>query len=607
MKTGKISIIILILCLSQAYAADIQISATVDRSAVALNQTFTYTIELSGDKLSSIKANPNFPNIEEFAVFMGSSGTTQNVQIVNGKMNVSKSISGSYMAGKAGKFTIPPAEIEYNGTVYKSNTISLEILAQAAQPRATQPNQRSNQPSAQASLEDNIFLRVFVDKKKAYVNEPVVVTYKIYTAVTITSYAMSKAPETEGFWVEDFPMGEQPKTRREMYKGREFLVAEIKKMALFPTDAGIKKIGPMQIDCDVRVQSRRRSIFDSFFDDPFFGRSVRHSVAAPPVQVDVQPLPVAGKPADFSGAVGQYSLRSSVDKTSVKTNDAIALKVVLSGTGNIKMLPEPRIDIPPDFEKYDPKVSQQIKRTGSSITGSKTYEYVLIPRFPGIQKIKPVSFNYFNTKSKSYERLLTKEIVIDVAKGDEDMIVVGSGLSKEEVKLLGSDIRFIQTAVPAFSKRGRYLYNSPLYLMLLVLPLVILGAVVYYRSYQDRLSENVAYARNRKANSLAMRRLKKAKRVLSENTQKAFYAETSKALLGFLADKFNISAAGIVTDQVEELMKQNGIEENVISQYMECLQICDYQRFAPSTSSMEQMNAFYEKAKSAIIAVEKII
>ncbi|MEE4311322.1 MAG: BatD family protein [candidate division KSB1 bacterium] len=607
MRITKISIVILLSCLTQAYAADIQISATVDRSTVALNQTFKYTIELSGDKLSSIKANPIFPDIEEFAVFMGSSGTTQNVQIVNGKMNVSKSISGSYMAGKAGKYTIPPAELEFNGTVYKSNTIDLEILSQAAQPRTTQPNSRSSQSSAQGSLEDNIFLRVFVNKKKAYVNEPVIITYKIYTAVTITSYAMSKAPETEGFWVEDFPMGDQPKTRREMYKGREFLVAEIKKMALFPTDAGIKKIGPMQIDCDVRVQSRRRSMFDSFFDDPFFGRSVRHSVAAPSVQIDVQPLPVVGKPADFSGAVGQYALRSSVDKTSVETNNAIALKVVLSGTGNIKMLPEPRIDIPPDFERYDPKVSQQINRSGSSITGSKTYEYVLIPRFPGIQKIKPVSFNYFDTESKTYKRLLTKEIVIDVAKGDEDMMVVGSGLSKEEVKLLGSDIHFIQTAVPAFSKRGRYVYNSPLFLMLLVLPLAILGATVYYRSYQDKLSENVAYARNRKANSLAMRRLKKARRVLSESTQKAFYAETSKALLGFLADKFNISAAGIVTDQVEELMKKNGIEETVISQYMECLQTCDYQRFAPSTSSMEQMNAFYEKAKSAIIAVEKII
>lgn len=600
--------IVLMLLPMTGISAPIEISATVDRSILALNQTFVYTIEISGEKANSV-GNPELPDISAFTSYLGSSGTSQNIQIVNGKMAVSKSMSFSFMAIKAGKFSIPPTKVNYGGSVYRTDPIEIEITKQAApQPQSGATRKQAQSQSDQTeNIDDTIFLKPFVDKKKVYVNEPVILSYKIYTAVTITSYGISKQPNTTGFWAEEFDLGQQPKTHREMYKGREFLVAEIRKVSLFPTDPGEKKIEPMVIECDVRIQNRRRSIFDNFFDDPFFGRTTRKSVASPPVTIEVLPLPETNKPDDFTGAVGRYSISASVDKNEVKTNDALSLKVKLAGTGNIKVLPMPDIEIPNDFEQYEPKISESIQRSGNGVSGSKIFEYVLIPRFPGTQKIKPIKYSYFDPSSKSYKTISTAEIEINVAKGNEEFIVTGSGLSKEEVKLLGKDIRYIQKEIPEFRKIGAYYYRSPIYIILLILPVIMLGAAIIYRLHLDKLSDNVAYARSRKANQIAMNSLRKAKRKLSEQTQREFYSEASKALFGFLADKLNIPAASIIMDEVEEMMKKRNIDPQVISQYLKCLQVCDYQRFAPSSSDLEEMKQFYDQAKQAIISLEKVI
>jgi hypothetical protein len=607
MKRIGLTIIIICLLSSLNYAADIQLIATVDRISIALNQTFTYSIEISGDKIGSLRSDPQLPTMEEFASYMGSSGTSQNIQFVNGRMSVTKSMNYTFMATKVGKFTIEPAVIEYKGNTYKSDPIQIEIVKQAQQPRAHSQKQknRSNQSSQQGSLQDDLFLKVFVNKKRVYVNEPVILTYKIYTAVNISSYGISKAPNTTGFWTEEFPMGKQPKTYREIYQGREFLIAEIRKIALFPTEIGKKTISPMQITCDVRMQTSRRSVFDSFFDDPFFGRSVQHTIYSPSTTIEVLPLPQKGKPEKFSGAVGNYSIKATIDKNNVVTNDAVALKVKIAGTGNIKVLPTPKVDIPTDFEQYEPKVSMDIKRTGNQISGSKTFEYVLIPRFPGTQKIKPIKFSYFDTNSKSYKEISTPEINIFVKKGKEDITYVSTGLSKEQVKLIRKDIRYIQTHTPEFRKIGKYFYNSYLFMALLIFPLILTAVSIAYRQRLDKLSENVAYARSQKANQIAMKQLKKAAKVLSDNTQKQFYAEISSALRGFLADKLNISAAGIITDQVESMMKSRNINDTIITKYLNCLQVCDYQRFAPSNSTIEDMKQFYNQAKDAIISLER--
>lgn len=600
--------IFLIMNVPPLIGAEIEISASVDRTVVGLNQPFTLTIEISGEKANTA-GDPQLPDLSAFASYLGSSGTSQNIQIINGRMSVSRSFSFTYMATAIGKFTIPAAVIKYGDREFRSQPINIEVVASGQGP-GTQPR-RTPQPqpdqSLDAAIEDNLFLRVTANKRRVYVNEPVILTYKIYTRVSVTQFGISKLPETPGFWVEEFPGSNQPVTHEEILDGKRYIVAEIRKMALFPTDAGTKTVSPMSIECDVRVQTRRRSIFDSFFDDPFFGRTVRQIVTSKPVTIEVMPLPSEGKPSDFSGLVGSFNLTATVDKQAVKTNEAITLNVKISGKGNIKMIPAPQLELPPDFERYEPKVTEKIDRTENGITGYKNYEYVLIPRYPGQQRIKPVTLSYFDLGIGQYRTVRSPEIVIDVEKGSDEFMAVTTGLSKEEIRLVGKDIRFIQLASPEFKRIGRWFYQSVYFVLILVLPVLLIVAAAGYRRHLDKLAENVAYARSLRANQMAMKRLRHAKKLLSEKTQKQFYAEVSRSLMGFLGDKFNISSAGIITDEVENLMRSRGVNEAVIKQYLTCLQICDYQRFAPANSRLDEMQRFFEQAKQAIIELEKIV
>jgi len=576
-------LMILLLITCPLFAATLEITTSVNRTVIGLNETFTLTVDIKGEKANDA-GNPQMPDVSAFAVYLGSSGTSQNIQLINGKLSVSRSISYTYMATTLGKFTIPPAVLNFGGKTYRSKPIQIEVVKSAQQP-STRRRQRSTAPSAGSSdesIQDNLFLKVSVNKRRVYVNEPVTVSYKIYTRLSVTQYGINKLPNTAGFWVEEFPIGNQPQTYEKIINGKKFIVAEIKRMALFPTDAGKKTIGPMQIECDVRVQQRRRSIFDSFFDDPFFGRTIRKIVTSKPVSIEVLPLPAEGRPANFSGLVGRFSMTAKIDKKAVKTNEAISLNLRISGTGNIKMIPTPRLDLPPDFEKYEPKITEKINRTEKGISGYKNYEYVLIPRFPGVQKIKPVTLSYFDVVSRKYKTLYTPEIKINVTKGADEFMAVSSGVSKEEIKLLGKDIRFIQLSSIPFRKIGSYFYRQIYFLLILIFPVLVLLTSVVYRRHLDKLSENVAYARSRRANQVAMKRLQRAKKLLSEKTQKQFYAEISNSLMGFLGDKFNISSAGIITDEVENLMRSRGVDDEIIRQYLSCLQVCDYQRFAPS-------------------------
>jgi len=595
--------------ISNGFAADIEIKTSVDRAQVGLNQNFTLTVDVSGDKADNT-GNPQMPDISSFAAYMGSSGTSQNIQIINGRMSVSKSHSFTYRAITLGKFTIPAAVLKFARKEYRSKPIQIEVVKAAVQqPQRQQRRSPMSSTEQQATPVDknNLYLKVTVSKRKVYVNEPLIVSFKIYTRVSVTQYGITKLPNTAGFWVEEFDIGKQAQTSEEIINGQKYIVAEIKRMALFPTDAGKKKIGAMEIECNVRVQTKRRSIFDSFFDDPFFGRSVRKLVNSKPITINVLQLPSEGKPANYSGLVGNYNITSLVDKKQVKTNEAISLKIEISGTGNIKMIPNPKVELPPDFEQYPPKVSEKISRNERGITGSKIYEYVLVPRYPGLQKIKPVTLSYFDTRLKKYKVIRTREIPVNVEKSNDQFVGVTSGHNKEDVKYLGQDIRFIQLGTSNLKKNGSHFYKSVYFFLILILPLIVVGSSYGYRRHLDKLSGNIAYARSRKANQMAMKRLSKAKKYLTEDTQRQFYAEISDALMGFLGDKLNISSAGIITDEVEDLMNNKGMKEEVIKQYLLCLKMCDYQRFAPSEAKIDEMKFFSDEAKQAIVSLEKVI
>ncbi|MFQ5864860.1 MAG: BatD family protein [bacterium] len=591
---------------SQSFGQDLEIKAFVNRTTIGLNQQFELTVELSGSDANKAPQPPT-PSLDAFASYIGTS-SSQNIQIVNARMSVTKTFTHHFIAIAVGKFQIDPIRLEYKGKTFTTEPIAIEVVDSQTAP---QPPGQTNQPSTRDAqdISEHLFLRASINKRRVFQNEPVIVSYKIYTAVNVTSYGISQLPNTVGFWTEEFPTPQRPTLYDEVLNGRRYRVAEIKKLALFPQGPGTKTLDPLIVECEIQVQRRRsrRDIFDSFFDDPFFGftRSERRTIRSKPISIEVLPLPQNGKPTDFSGAVGNFAISATVDKKEVKTNEAVTLKLKISGKGNIKILPQPKVNFPTDFEVYDPKVSENIQRQASQISGSKSFEYVLIPRFPGKQTIRPISFSYFDLSSKSYKTLLTDPIEIAVAKGDEPLIAVSVGASKEDIKFIGQDIRFIQLRLPQFHPIGTVFYRKWPFYLFLILPLVLLAGGYGYSKHLEKLSTNLAYARSRKANQMALKRLRKAKNQLSQGNSRLFYGEVSKALMGFIGDKLNVSAAGLITDQVDEMLRQRGINKEIVSEYMSCLQTCDYGRFAPTDSDNSEMKQFFEKAKKAIINLEK--
>jgi len=604
-------LILFLLSTTMLVAADFEVNVIIDQNRITENRMFTLSIEVSGEGAAQVSFDPQFPaSMDQFSTFLGRGGESSNFQLINGKMSISKSIQYNFMATKVGTFTIDPIEIKLDNQTYQTKPITIEIVkATVSAPPSAAPGAPATKPlQAEDSVEGNLFLKATVNKKNVYQNEPVVVSYKIYTRVNITSYSIEKSPNTAGFWTEEFELPQQPRLYDEVVNGRQFKVAEIKKVALFPTELGTKTIDPLIISCDVRVSTRRRSrdLFSSFFDDPFFARTQRYQiVSTPPITINVQPLPVEGKPKNFSGAVGQFNLSANIDRQEVETNESIKLKVSLSGRGNIKILPNPLVQIPEDFEQYGPTSSQKINRENDIISGSKSFEYVLIPRQPGTKKIKPIEFAHFDIGTKSYKTLITPEIIINVKRGKKDAFTAGTGFTREEIKLLGQDIRYIHQNIPEFTAIGNYFYQTPVFLVLFIAPLLLLLGAVAYRQRTNRMSGDLAYARSKMANRIANDRLKSAKKYLAENTQKEFYAEISRALFSFLANKLNLDEAGIMTDQIKTLLKEKGVKETTIDLYLNCIQMCDFQRFAPSNSKIEEMKKFYHQAKTAIVNLQR--
>ncbi len=587
-------------------AEDFQIKAWVDRSVIGINEQFILNVELSGNEAGRA-STPQLPDMNEFAAFLGS-GSSQNFQIINGVTSISKTINYYFQATKIGKFTIGPIKIKVKNKTYQTDPIPIEITKSSSKPRQSAQSQRNVQQGQSDISNEDIFIKTVVNKKKVYQNEPVIVTYKIYTRVNMTPVGFTKLPATTGFWKEEFPMGQQIPTHTEIVDGKRYTVATIKKMALFPMTPGKKVIEPLVLQCRIRVR-KRRSMFDDFFNDDFFsdpfGRTIQKNISSEPVIINVIPLPENGKPKDFKGVVGDYKISSFVDKADVKTNEAITYTLTISGTGNIRSLPEPEISFSHDLEAYPPEVSEKIERKGNSISGTRTYEYVLIPRAAGTQKIQPVTFTFFDPSSKTYKTLRTDPITIRVQKGREISTPIPQITSKEEVELVGKEIRFIMTEPPSFRKIGEGIFKSYTLIIIFISPLILLFAAVSIRKHQDRLRGDIAYARNRRAGKFARKRLSMARSLLNVESQKEFYAEVGKALLGYIGDKLNIEEAGIIRDEVKNMLTKKGVSEEVLNRFFKCLDICDMKRFSPTGSTIDEMKKFLKEAEECLVIMDR--
>jgi len=588
----------------ELHAQDVSVRAYVNQSSAVENQAVTLSVEVSGRDAGNA-SEPELPDFGEWFAFAGSRGRSQNIQIVNGQMSSSTTFSYAIIPTKAGAAKIPPVKVTVGGKTFQSEAITVQVSAAGAAP--PQPQQRSV-PGLQPPESETVdmFVLAVPDKKTVYQNEGITVAYKVFIGpgVSVQVYSPQNMPHSAGFWTEEYPQP-QPVPRPEVYDGRQYQSALLKQVELFPTNSGSFSVDPLTIEFTIRVPRRRRSqdIFGRFFDNSMFSETRTVHVNSSKLDIKVKPLPVEGRPAEFNGAVGKYRISADVDRRVVKENDSVTLTVKISGTGNIKLLEEPPLNISGVFEKYDPQVSENIVREKSTVSGEKVFEYVIIPRQDGTLRIDPVVFAYFDPAAKEYRTLRTKPIEIKVEPGIVSASRTPRNLTREEVRLVGSDIRFIKETAGEWQKTGNGLLSWG-FAVLLMLPLVLTGGAFMYSRHLDRLSVDIGYKRSRRATAVANRHLKAAKSALDGGKADAFYPEITKALHDYIADKLNISAAGILTDELKGLLQKKKIDEDLVNEYISCLEQCDFHRFASATGGGD-MRKLYEDSRAAILNMEE--
>lgn len=575
-------------------AQSVSFTASVDRNRVAVGEGFEITFALNGASAGKNFRAPTFANLQ---IVSGPNQST-NMQFINGV--VSSSISYSYVAvaQTPGKLTIGPATIEYEGKPLATQPVVIEVTKAGSQPKQQGAQTTDADPGQQ--IGENLFLKVVIDKQRVFLGEQITATYKIYTRVSVVNYNLTRVPSLTGFWSEDLEVPKQVQLSTETVDGTQYRVGVLKKVALFPQRAGTLELDPMEVECVVQVQTRRRSndLFDQFFQDPFGNvRNVNHKVKSEPVRITVSPLPAGNSSAQFRGAVGQFSLQAWLDKTETKTDEPVTMKVKISGTGNIKLLEAPAINVPPDIERYEPKLTDNIGKEGERISGSRTFEYLLIPRHPGEQRIPPIAITYYDPKKKSYVTLTSQPFTLRVAKGSELASGAVPGVSKEDIKLLSEDIRFIKSGEVTFRKKSEMFVGSPMFYFLSATPLLAFAGMAFVAKRREKQLGDVVSFRNRKARKMAQQRLVVAKKYLEQKSDEQFYAETSKALWGYVSDKLSIQPADLSIERMRIAMIDRKVSQETVDQLTSTIQLCEFARFAPSADSSQRGHVYKQSVE----------
>ena len=574
------------------------------KKQVVVGEQFQVSYELTGEG-----TNFEAPNFNNFEIVGGPfSSSSSSVQIVNG--SVTKSTTHTYSfylrAIKEGSFTIPAATITVNKKKIKSTTEEIKVV------KDTRVMSGDGSVSNNNSGTQDVFLEASPNKKTAYIGEQITLKYKIYYTIPISQLTISKAPSYSGFWMKDVTDNNGTLQQSSIVRnGTEYHVATIQEIVLIPQKAGTLTIDPLDISCIAQIrnenrQSRGYDPFDNFFGD-IMGSSytnVKKDIKSQPIDIEVKALPTKDKPSSFKGAVGQFTITSSIDKTEMKSNDAFTVTYSVSGNGNIELLELPKPVFPPDFEVYDPKITTSTKNNSYGISGTKKAEYVVIPRVSGDFTINPVELSYFDPAKNQYVILNSDKYELHVERsaneGSSGIIYAGG---QEAIKVVGSDINHIMM-IGNLKKEGSLLFGSPLYFILMILMFVIFVAGLVFYKRINKFNQNQVLVRNKKATKIAKKRLQNAYNYLKIKDSAHFYEEFSQALWGYISDKLNISRSQLSMDTVKEMMDGKNVPEDIVNQFIELLNNCEYARFAPGDSG-KKMEELYEKGVEVITKAEK--
>ncbi|MBI4335553.1 MAG: protein BatD, partial [Candidatus Omnitrophica bacterium] len=556
-----------------------------------------------------------------------SSSRSQNISVINGKVSASINFRYVLVPSAVGTYMIEPAEIEIGGEVYQTQPIQIEVISSShvppTAPQAAPPSVMAPSPPVAEEEEEEkrpypkerLFIETHVDKLRAYTNEQITLTFGFYQAINLYENPLYSPPSTTGFWSEDMP------PQRKYYKrinGIQYLVTEIN-TALFATSPGVYTIGPARLECKAEDLDAffKRNPYSIFDEDPFsvFKTGKPVILKADPIKIEIAALPDESKPPDFKGDVGRFDISATLDKNKVEEDEAVTLRIKVTGDGNIKTISEPKVDVAADdFKVYDSGSSENISKENYRVHGEKIFEKVFLPRKAGKVTIPAISFSFFDPRSRAYKTVNTLPLELSVSASSQKKPArrLSRLKEKEAVKVVGEDIRFIKTPAAPLRDEGAPIYKNLFFIAINAFPLILLPLSILYRRHADRLKADTRYARAMYAHPFAQKRLKHARELTKQNKPKEFCAEIHHALTKYLADKLNISI-GLTTDEMIDALRSRGTSQKIVDKLSALIAKSEQARFAPSGGAIaapeevspSEMSSMLKTAEELIVELNR--
>ncbi len=608
--------IFILVCISISVFAD-EVSLRVSApSTVEVGGKFRVQFTVNTQNVSHFSA----PDFKGFEVIYGPATSSQSsFQMINGRTSQSSSIIYTYvlMAESVGNFTIGSASVQADGKTVKSSPTRIRVLSGGAggssggnyggggngnagagrQSSASEPSSSSTNISAK-----DLFMTATASRTTVHEQEAILLTYKIYTLVDLRELD-GKLPTLDGFQIQEIPLPRTKEFSIEQYNGRNYRSVVWSQYLLFPQKSGKLTIPAITYEGVVLTRNRNLDPIEAFFNGQSGYTEVKRKIATPTLTINVSPLP--NKPEGFSGAVGKFSVSSSISTKEVDANEAVTLKISVQGSGNMKLISTPEVQFPKDFETYDAKVNDNFQLTRSGLSGTKDFEYLFVPRHPGTYEIPAAEFIYFDTESRSYKTLKTEAYTLKVnkGKGGAGQSVSNYSGQQQDVQQLNQDIRFIKKGDVNLHQPGDTFFGTWKCWVAYLLPLLLFIIVMVLGRKQMKAHANVALSRGRKANKVALKRMKTAKKLLDAHDTGKFYDEVLRALWGYVGDKFNMSQESLNKENIEQSLTSRNVPAEQIQQFMKVLNDCEFARYAPGDVN-ENMENVYNSAISAISKME---
>ena len=589
----RLSTIIIFLLAIIPMMAQIRVSAP---QQVAVGEQFRLQYTISTTDVKGFRAG-SIP--DAFEVLMGpSTSTQQSIQMINGHTTQSSSVTYTYIlaAVKKGSFVISGAHATVNGKSMFSNSVKITVSGSAQNQQYGMQGGSQVRPSGSHISGNDLFIKVSANKTRVHEQEPILLTYKVYTQVELTQLE-GKMPDLTGFHTQEIPLPQQKSFHIETVNGRPYRCVTWSQYLMYPQMTGKLQIPSITFKGIVVQENRNVDPFEAFFNGGSGYVEKKRNIIAQGMTVQVDPLPQ--KPSNFSGGVGKFTISASLDHPKVKAGDPVKVRIVVGGNGNLKLIKQPELVLPKDFDKYDAKVTDKTKLTASGLTGNMLYDVLIVPRNQGKYQLQPIELTYFDTSANKYKTIRTSPMILEVEKGSGK---VGDVADYSQPK--DKDIRFIHNGAPEVVKPNDYFFGSTLYIILNALVVLIFFVLLIVFRKQAMEMANIDAMRGKKANKVAGKRLKLAAKLMAAGKSSEFYDEVLRALWGYVADKLSIPVSKLSRENISEKLSARNASQSDIDTFLEALDECEFERYAPGDAA-GNMQKTYDKAVSAITNIEE--